>query len=71
VLTDWWEGLDTFFEPGAEVLIARTTDDVLEALQLPAEELALVARSARQRVLDEHTAERRARDLEATLADAS
>lgn len=71
VLTDWWEGLETFFEPGGEIFIARTTADVVEALQLPAEELALVARSARQRVLDEHTAERRARDLEATLADAS
>jgi spore maturation protein CgeB len=71
LLSDWWEGLDAFFEPGTEILIARTTEDAVEVLQRPREELARVARSARQRVLDEHTAERRARDLEAALADAS
>ena len=23
VMSDWWEGLDAFFEPGREILIAR------------------------------------------------
>ena len=70
ILSDWWEGLDEFFEPGAEILIARATEDTIAALQLSDEQLARIARSARQRVLDEYTAERRARDLEAALASA-
>jgi hypothetical protein len=31
-LSDWWEGLDAFFEPGREILVAHTTDDALAAL---------------------------------------
>jgi spore maturation protein CgeB len=70
LLSDWWEGLDAFLEPGAEIIIARTTEDVPGALQLSREQLARIARSARERVLDEHTAERRAADLEAALTAA-
>src|SRR5215207_9608702 len=32
ILTDTWEGLDAFFTPGSEILIARTTDDAVTAL---------------------------------------
>jgi spore maturation protein CgeB len=70
LLSDWWEGFDEFFEAGAEILIARATEDTVGALQLSDEQLARIARAARQRVLDEYTAERRARDLEAALAAA-
>jgi spore maturation protein CgeB len=70
LLSDWWEGLDVFLEPGAEIIIARTTEDALGALQLSGEQLARIAHSARERVMDEHTAERRAADLEAALAAA-
>jgi spore maturation protein CgeB/dTDP-glucose pyrophosphorylase len=61
VLSDWWEGLDEFFAPGREILIARATEDTIGALQLPDEQLARIARLARQRVFDEHTAGRRSR----------
>jgi spore maturation protein CgeB len=67
VLSDEWEGLDAFFTPGEEVLIARTTDDALAALEAPAERLARVGRNARERALAEHTADHRAAELEATL----
>jgi spore maturation protein CgeB len=70
ILTDWWEGLTDFFEPGSEVLVARHSRDTLEALNLPRQELARIGRAARDRVLDEHTAEHRARELESVL-DAS
>jgi spore maturation protein CgeB len=63
IVTDAWTGLEEFFEPGREILVARTTDDVLEALSLSKDELAAVARRARERVLAEHTAVRRAREL--------
>ncbi len=70
ILSDWWEGLDTFFEPGAEILVARTTAGVIGALELPRADLEAIARAARERTLAEHTAEQRAAALEAALDEA-
>jgi spore maturation protein CgeB len=69
ILTDAWEGLDTFFEPGSEVLVARGTADAVVALELPAATLSVIAHRARERVLDEHTAAHRVRELVAKLED--
>jgi spore maturation protein CgeB len=68
LLTDVWEGLESFFAPGDEIVAARTADDTLGALALTDHELQRIARRARERTLSEHTATRRARELEATLA---
>jgi spore maturation protein CgeB len=67
IITDWWEGLDAFFEPGREIFVARSTEDVLAALALPATERDAIARRARERVLAEHTATQRAREMIAAL----
>ncbi|HYO55329.1 CgeB family protein [Archangium sp.] len=67
VLTDGWEGLDSFFRPGEEILIAHSTEDAVEALSLSPEDLARMGRRARERALTEHTAERRAEELVALL----
>lgn len=67
LLSDWWEGLEQFFEPGREILIGRRTEDVLTALRAPPEELSRLARAARERTLGQHTAEHRAAELEAIL----
>lgn len=67
VITDWWEGLDRFFTPFSEVLIARDTEDVLAALELSDEERRQIAAAGRQRTLDCHTAQVRARELERLL----
>jgi spore maturation protein CgeB len=69
ILSDWWEGLDAFFAPGSEILIARTTEDAEAALNLPVEDLEKLAHAARERTLSEHTAERRAAELEAELGN--
>lgn len=71
IVSDSWEGLERFFEPGREILIASRTDDVLQALDLPAEALEGIAEAARDRTLAEHTAECRAVELERTLEQAS
>lgn len=63
ILSDWWDGLDRFFEPGREILIGRAPIDTLGALNLGDEALATVARRARERVLAEHTAAQRAAEL--------
>jgi spore maturation protein CgeB len=67
ILSDWWEGLDAFFEPGRDILVGRTSDDAVAALDLSDAELRRVAASARERVLAEHTSARRARDFEAAV----
>jgi spore maturation protein CgeB len=64
ILTDTWDGLEHFFEPGRELLVARSTDEALAAIDRPAADLTRMARAARERVLHEHTAEQRAREFE-------
>jgi spore maturation protein CgeB len=71
VLSDAWEGLDAFYTPGEEILIARDTDDALAALDLDEAERLRISRRARERTLDEHTAARRAAELLAALGSVS
>ncbi len=71
IISDWWPGLDELFLPGRDILVAHTTQDVLAALDLPDNRRAAVARAGRARTLDRHTAETRARELEAFLGEAS
>lgn len=63
VLSDWFDGLDAFFEPGEEILVARSVEDAMDAIASPREELAWIARRARDRALAEHTAAARAGEL--------
>jgi spore maturation protein CgeB len=71
VLSDAWEGLDAFFCPNSEILVARDTESAIGALETSDAELARIARRARQRTLDEHTADRRAAELESAIQGAS
>jgi spore maturation protein CgeB len=66
VVSDRWDGLDEFFRPQEEILIADTAGDVVTALDSVDEaEGRRIGRAARRRVLAEHTAEHRAAQLEA------
>jgi spore maturation protein CgeB len=67
ILSDWWEGLNAFFEPGRDILVAHTSEDAVAALDLSDAELRRIAGQARERVLGEHTSARRARDLLAAV----
>ncbi len=71
ILTDPWPGIETFFEPGREILIVRTSGDVLRALKgLGDEERRALGERARRRVIAEHTAAHRVRELEGFLREA-
>lgn len=63
VVSDWWEGLDHFFEPGKEILIAKSSVDAVHALALDPGELQRVSRASQERTLAEHTASHRAAQL--------
>lgn len=71
LITDVWEGLDTFFDYGTEILPASTSDDVEAFLQLTDAELHRIAARARERTLAEHTATARAIQLESYLQQAA
>jgi spore maturation protein CgeB len=68
VITDPWPGVEAFFEPGREILVASESDDVDRHLRLPDEECEAIGRRARARVIREHTAARRAAELEHHVA---
>ncbi len=67
VISEHFDGVEAFFEPGREILVARDTDDVTTALALPRGHLEQMGCRARERALAEHTAERRVTDLRNAL----
>ncbi len=71
LLSDSWDGLAAFFRPGEEILVADSTEDALAALALPDDALAAIARRARERTLDEHSAARRAGQMLAAFENAA
>lgn len=68
VITDRWDGIENFFEPESEILIADSTDEILSILRdTSPDESAAIGLRARERVLREHTAAHRAAELERLL----
>ena len=63
VVSDSWEGLSDFFEPGEEILVASSAEDVVSAIHRDREELQSIGKAARERVLAAHTAEHRSREF--------
>jgi spore maturation protein CgeB len=71
IISDWWRGLDAVFEPDAEILIARSTDDVLRHLSDVSEARRhAIAAAARRRVMAAHTGAHRAAELERHVVEA-
>jgi spore maturation protein CgeB len=70
VLTDAWQGLEHFFAPGREILVASSTAEAVAAIEMADDELKHIGRAARERVLADHTVAQRARELEQLLNDA-
>jgi spore maturation protein CgeB len=68
LITDAFEGIEVFLEPGKEVLVARNGDEVLEHLEsLTTARARAIGRAACSRVLAEHTYRHRAMQLEHLL----
>lgn len=69
IITDEWQGIECFLEPGREVLVARGPEEVVEHLRnLTAERRAQIGAAARSRVLRDHTYSQRAVEVERALA---
>jgi spore maturation protein CgeB len=68
ILTDQWEGLELFLEPGREVLAAADGEEVAAHVSaLTPKRARALGRAARARVLAEHTYARRAELVETVL----
>jgi spore maturation protein CgeB len=68
IITDYWEGIDFFFEPGTEILVAKSGEEVAEILaNLTADKAKSIGKAAYQKVLDAHTYSHRAEQLEKLL----
>jgi spore maturation protein CgeB len=68
LITDAWEGIESFLEPGEEVLVARDGAEVSEHLAgLDESQARRIGQRALRRVLTHHTYARRALEVEATL----
>jgi spore maturation protein CgeB len=70
VLSDWWDGLDWFFDVVHDIRVVTCPEHVANALAMPDYELHTLAAHARQRTLDDHTGQCRARQLLLYLEEA-
>jgi spore maturation protein CgeB len=67
IISDWFEGLDEFFDPWREIVVVHSREDVLAALSMNESESLHRAWATRERVLENHTAAHRVRELEELL----
>lgn len=71
IISDYWEGLGSFFRFGEEILISSTSEHTLRYLtDISEKERINIGESARKRVMAEHTAAHRAVQLENYIKDA-
>ncbi len=70
LITDAWEGIELFLQPGEEVLVARNGAEVAAHLRtLSPERARAIGAAARKRILTEHTYARRAAIVDALLRE--
>jgi spore maturation protein CgeB len=69
IISDIWEGIESLFVPGRDILLAADGDTVITALT--GMDATAMGEAARDRVLAAHTAAHRAAELEAYLTEAT
>jgi spore maturation protein CgeB len=68
IISDTWPGLGTLLDVNCEVLLATSTEDVMQHLEaLSPQRRKAIGAAARERVLREHTYEQRAAQVEAAF----
>jgi spore maturation protein CgeB len=68
IITDYWEGIEYFLEPGKEILVANSGDEIASILrELTKERSKEIGAAALKKVLSAHTYNHRAADVERLL----
>jgi nucleoside-diphosphate-sugar epimerase/spore maturation protein CgeB len=70
VISDRWAGIESLFEPEREIILADSSDDVIQRIESN-RNAAAIGRAARDRVLAAHTAAHRAAELENHIEEAA
>jgi len=71
LITDAWKGIEKFFEPGEEILVAATGEEVAAHIaDLTPQRARAIGQAACQRVLAQHTYAQRAAQLDEILEGA-
>ncbi|MDG5815362.1 glycosyltransferase [Chitinispirillales bacterium ANBcel5] len=71
VISDYWEGLETFFKPNEEIIISGSMEQTYKTLlQIPHSQRMEIGQQAQKRVLQEHTSAHRAEELEYYVLEA-
>jgi spore maturation protein CgeB len=72
IVSDNWPGLEEFFRAGVEILLPASSDDVARYIQHTDDrELKQIGEAAMNRVLAEHTSEKRAEQFETAVEHAA
>ncbi len=68
IITDAWDGIEMFLQPHEECLVAQNGDEVVEILRSLNYSLARrIGKAAQERILTEHTYQKRAETVEQAL----
>ena len=68
IVSDAWPGMEEFFTPGEEILLASTADEVVSVLRdLGEAEAQRIGEAARARTLAKHTSAKRAEEFEQVM----
>ena len=68
LISDWWEGIEQFFEPGSEILVARSGEEVAAFVrEIDEAHARRIGDAALRRALGEHTYAQRAGAFEAAI----
>ena len=71
LISDQWTGIETFFKPGHEILVASNAEDVVGYLRdISAGEASQIGHNMRKRALQEHTYQLRAKQFDEIVTNA-
>lgn len=70
IITDSWKGIEQFFEPGKEIIVVSSGEELEKTLvELSKEKAKEIGEAAYKRVLSEHTYRHRVELLEAVISE--
>jgi spore maturation protein CgeB len=71
IISDYWEGIDQFFDINTEILISASAEDTVYYLtRISEDERKTIGAKAREKVMQNHTAAHRASELEIYFSEA-
>jgi nucleoside-diphosphate-sugar epimerase/spore maturation protein CgeB len=70
LISDKWDGIDRLFSPGTDIILAETSDEVIDQLTSDADS-SIIGHAAKAKILGGHTAGHRALELEHAIDEAA